>query len=165
MRRTLRVAAYALCVRDGRVLLARMPGRRGGPPEWVLPGGGVEHGEDPCDAVVRELAEETGYRVEVTALLGVDSLRATLPRRFGRAVDHHAVRLLYAGRVVAGDLRPETGGSTDLAAWHPLDAVPSLVRVPLVDTGLRLWRERPATGRAGAEQGRDPGSAAPCPER
>ncbi|PZT69479.1 NUDIX hydrolase [Streptomyces sp. SW4] len=140
------MAAYAVVVRDGRLLLARSPGP-GGVPEWVMPGGGMEHGEDPCDTVRREVEEETGYRIEVTGLLGVDSLRRPLPGRLGRSVDHHAVRLVYEGRVTGGDLRNEVNGSTDLAAWQPLDGVPGLVRVPLVDTALRLWRERPATGR------------------
>jgi 8-oxo-dGTP diphosphatase len=146
VRRKLRVAAYALCVRDGQVLLARSPGP-GGVAEWVLPGGGTEHGEDPYDTVRREVAEETGYRAEVTGLLGVDSHRVVRPGRFGRPVDHHGVRLVYEARITGGELRFETGGSTDLAAWQDLDAVPGLTRVPLVDAGLRLWRERPATGR------------------
>ncbi|MBD0418338.1 NUDIX hydrolase [Streptomyces sp. TRM S81-3] len=140
------MAAYAICVRDGRILLARSPGP-GGVPEWVLPGGGMEHGEDPHDTVVREVAEETGYRVEVTGLLGVDSLRTTRPGRFGRPVDHHGVRILYEARVTGGELRYEVGGSTDLAAWQDLTAVSGLTRVPLVDAGLRLWRERPPAGR------------------
>jgi ADP-ribose pyrophosphatase YjhB (NUDIX family) len=39
----------------------------------------VEHGEDPYDAVVREVAEETGYQVLVEQPLGVDSR----PQRVG----------------------------------------------------------------------------------
>lgn len=146
MRRNLRVAAYAVVVRDGQFLLARSPGP-GGIPEWVLPGGGMEHGEDPYDTVRREVEEETGYHIEVTGLLGVHSTRRAFPARFGRSVDHHGVRLVYEGRVTGGELRNETGGSTELAAWQPLDAVPDLVRVRLVDIALRLWRERPAAGR------------------
>ncbi|MEF9903889.1 NUDIX hydrolase [Streptomyces sp. P9-A2] len=156
MRQTLRVAAYAVVVRDGRLLLARSPAP-GGAPEWVLPGGGMEHGEDPYDTVRREVEEETGYRIEVTGLLGVDSARHafvrhafarhTFARRLGRSADHHAVRLVYEGRIAGGELRNEIGGSTELAAWHPLDAVPDLVRIRMVDIGLRLWRERPAAGR------------------
>ncbi|WP_411148413.1 NUDIX hydrolase [Streptomyces sp. A30] len=145
MRRKLRVAAYALCVRDGQLLLSRSPAPDGGPPEWVLPGGGMEHGEDPHDTVLREVTEETGYRIEVTGLLGVHSSRRTLPLRFGRTVDHHGVRLLYEARITGGELRYEIGGSTDMAAWHHLDAVSELNRVGLVDIGLRLWRERPGT--------------------
>lgn len=146
MRRNLRVAAYAVVVRDGQFPLARSPGP-GGVPEWVLPGGGMEHGEDPYDTVRREAEEETGYRIEVTGLLGVNSTRRTFPARFGRSVDHHGVRPVYAGRIIGGELRDEIGGSTDLAAWQPLDAVADPVRVRMVDIGLRLWRERPAAGR------------------
>ncbi|MFE9921147.1 NUDIX hydrolase [Streptomyces sp. NPDC005774] len=151
MRQTLRVAAYAVVVRDGQLLLARSP-VPGGAPEWVLPGGGMEHGEDPYDTVRREVEEETGYRIEVTGLLGVNSARHaftrhTFVRRLGRRADHHAVRLVYEGRIAGGELRNETGGSTELAAWQALDAVPDLVRIGMVDIGLRLWRERPAAGR------------------
>ncbi|WP_053853075.1 NUDIX hydrolase [Streptomyces sp. NRRL B-24085] len=147
MRAKLRVAAYAVCVRDGQVLLARWIDH--GRPRWTLPGGGMEHGEDPYDTVLREVAEETGHRVEVTGVLGVRSARFPERRRFGRTVEAHHVGLLYEARVTGGELRFEVGGSTDTAAWHDLDAVPELERVPLVDFGLRLWQERPVTGRPG----------------
>ncbi|MER6297606.1 NUDIX hydrolase [Streptomyces althioticus] len=152
MRRTLRVAAYAVVVRDGQLLLARARDDDGRP-EWVLPGGGMEHGEDPYDTVRRELEEETGYLVEVTGFLGIDSSRRTLPGRFRRPADHHGLRLLYEGRVTGGELRDEIGGSTEHAAWQPLDAVPSLARIGLIDTALRLWRERPTTGHLEAGRG------------
>ncbi len=38
---------------------------------WNLPGGGVEHGESPWEAVVREVKEETGLDVEVEEMIGV----------------------------------------------------------------------------------------------
>jgi ADP-ribose pyrophosphatase YjhB (NUDIX family) len=146
MRQKLRVAAYAVCVRDDQLLLARSPAPDGGY-EWVLPGGGMDHGEHPNDTVVRELEEETGYHIEVTGFLGVDSNRHIVPWRYGRKMDHQGLRLVYEGRIVGGELRNEIGGSTDMAAWHPLDDVPGLPRVGLIDAALRLWRERPVTGR------------------
>ncbi|MDO0914925.1 NUDIX hydrolase [Streptomyces sp. DT2A-34] len=147
MRKKLRVAAYAICVRDGQLLLARSPAPGGGF-EWVLPGGGMEHGEDPYDTVVREVEEETGYLVEPVGLLGMDSVHRLFPgRRLRRAVDHQGLRLVYEARITGGELRYETNGSTDMAAWHPLDTVTELTLVPMVVKGLALWRERPATGR------------------
>ncbi len=54
-----RLAAYAVCIEDERVLLARHVSPTG-ESTWSLPGGKVEHAEDPFDAVIREVAEETG---------------------------------------------------------------------------------------------------------
>ncbi|GAB2906803.1 MULTISPECIES: NUDIX hydrolase [Streptomyces] len=145
MREDLRVAAYAVCVRDGRMLLARWVGRDG-TRRWTLPGGGMDHGEDPYDTVIREADEETGYTVEPTALLGVDSVTEDHSRRLGSRASFHSLRLVYEARVTGGTLRHETNGSTDMAAWHPLEEVPDLERVGLVDVGLTLWRRRPPNG-------------------
>ncbi|MEU9301188.1 NUDIX domain-containing protein [Streptomyces sp. NPDC048269] len=57
----------AVIIRDGRVLMVRErgpgpTGRHDGPEYWTLPGGGLEAGEEPEDAVRREVAEEVGLR-------------------------------------------------------------------------------------------------------
>jgi 8-oxo-dGTP diphosphatase len=67
----MRVRCVGAIVHDagGRLLLIR----RGRPPAeglWSLPGGRVEPGESDAEAVVRELAEETGLRVEPGSLIG-----------------------------------------------------------------------------------------------
>ncbi|MDI3404240.1 NUDIX hydrolase [Streptomyces cavernicola] len=139
MRAELRVAAYAVCVRDGQLLLARLSGGSVAG-RWTLPGGGMEHGEDPYDTVIREAEEETGYDVEPVALLGVDSIRRRYPRGLGTFADFHGLRLVYEARVTGGTLRHEQNGSTNLAAWHDLETVGELPKVGLVDVGLRLWR-------------------------
>ncbi len=131
----LRVAAYVVVVRDGAVLLARYTGSD--PPRWSLPGGGLDHGEDPRDAAVREVEEETGYRVELRQLLTVESFRTLLERPPG-PVDHHSVCILYTAEVVGGALRPEVGGTSDTAAWTPLPEVRRLGRSSLVGLGLAL---------------------------
>ncbi|MER5363066.1 hypothetical protein [Streptomyces sp. NPDC002785] len=64
-------------------------------------------------------------------------------RWLGGPGDWQGLRILYEARIAGGVLRNETDGSTDLAAWHPLDSVPSLDRVELVDIGLQLWCDRP----------------------
>ncbi|MGW1889140.1 NUDIX hydrolase [Streptomyces sp. NPDC002004] len=145
MHKELRVAAYAVCVReDEHLLLARWVAGDGSR-RWTLPGGGMDHGEDPYDTVIREVEEETGYRARPGVLLGVDSIRRRYPRKIGTA-DFQGLRLVYAADVTGGELRHETDGSTDMAAWHPLRSVPELDRTGLVDVGLELWRTRPADG-------------------
>ena len=64
---THRVVCAAL-VRDGRVLLGhRSPSRRWYPAVWDLPGGHVNDGETPAAALVREVREELGVRIEASS--------------------------------------------------------------------------------------------------
>ncbi|CAN5483536.1 (deoxy)nucleoside triphosphate pyrophosphohydrolase [soil metagenome] len=65
----LRAVVGAAILRDGRVLACRRtspPAARG---RWELPGGKVEPGESPGEALVREVAEELGVRITVTGWL------------------------------------------------------------------------------------------------
>jgi ADP-ribose pyrophosphatase YjhB (NUDIX family) len=143
MHTTQRVAAYAVCRVDDRILLARFVTPDGTDRYWTLPGGGVDHGEDPYDAVVREVAEETGYAARVDRLLGVDT--RTVPYRRSRG-ELHNIGVFYRATVIGGELRSEVGGSTDLAAWLSEAEVPELPRAQVVDVGLALDRDVPPTG-------------------
>ena len=63
------VAVGAVCAYDDALLLIRR-GRGPAAGEWSVPGGRVEVGETPHEAVVRETAEETGLEVVVDQFLG-----------------------------------------------------------------------------------------------
>lgn len=142
----LRLAAYAVCIEDGRVLLAHAV-KAGGGRTWTLPGGRVEGGEDPIDAVVREVAEETGLTGEVERLLGVDArVVPAAERRVPGSPALHNVGVFYAVRITGGTLRPEPNGDTAQSLWTPLADVVGLTRSSLVDIGLALARIAPATG-------------------
>lgn len=93
-----RLAAYALIVDEaGRVLLTQQVYGRGRLGRWILPGGGVEHGEHPEQAVVRETCEETGLPVRTGELLQVVSDVTTVGRR--RRAQHN-VRMIYRATIV-----------------------------------------------------------------
>ncbi|WP_220451211.1 NUDIX hydrolase [Nocardioides dongkuii] len=134
-----RLGAYAV-IRDeeGRLLLAlwNEPDHA----QWTLPGGGVELPETVEEGAVREVREETGYDVRLDRLLAVDSHVVPAERRLhggppGRALK--SVRVLFAATVVGGTLTAEVDGSTDEARWFPVEEVPGLQHVSLVDVALR----------------------------
>lgn len=131
----LRIAAYGVIVESDRMLLAHW--NEHGHDGWTLPGGGLEPGEDPADAAVREIFEETGYRSELDELLAVNSHVFDRGRPGGRVVPLQAIRILYRAHVTGGELTDELDGSTDQAAWFPLGEVKRLKRVGLVDVALR----------------------------
>jgi 8-oxo-dGTP diphosphatase len=62
------VAACALVDPDGRVLIAQRPPGKAMAGLWELPGGKVEDGERPEDALIRELKEELGIVVNEACL-------------------------------------------------------------------------------------------------
>ncbi|MDG6108658.1 NUDIX domain-containing protein [Dactylosporangium aurantiacum] len=141
---SLRLAAYAVCVEDGRVLLARHVSPAGDT-TWTLPGGKVEPAEDPFDAVIREVAEETGCDALVERLLGVDS--RVIPAAEARlGVEHQNVGIFYLVRITGGTPRPEPGGDIAESVWTPVPDVARLPRSSLVDVGLALARTLPPTG-------------------
>jgi 8-oxo-dGTP diphosphatase len=67
-RRLLLVAAAALIDASGRVLLTQRPQHKQLGGLWEFPGGKVEPGEAPEDALIRELKEELALTVEPDAL-------------------------------------------------------------------------------------------------
>ncbi|ROT34433.1 NUDIX hydrolase [Micromonospora sp. HM5-17] len=131
-----RIAAYAICTDStGRVLLVRASSRSGTPGVWSLPGGAVDHGEDPNHTVVRETAAETGLSVSVIGLHDVLADMRSLPHR---GVTIHTDRLLYRVSVRGGTLSDRVGQPTDLARWHTLDEARKLPLRPFTARALGL---------------------------
>jgi 8-oxo-dGTP diphosphatase len=144
-----RLAAYAVCIRDGQVLLARHISSGTGESVWSLPGGMVEHAEDPFDAVIREVSEETGYTGVVERLLGVDS-RVIPAAQATSGITHQNVGIFYQVRITGGVPRPEPDGPVVESVWTWLAEVGNLPRSSLVEVGLALARTQPATGHVAA---------------
>ncbi len=129
-----RVGAYGIIVRENRLLLCRLaPKVRHIAGRWTLPGGGVEFGEDPQDAVVREVLEETGLQIRPREIAAVHSFTSeNSARKF------HSIRIIYHVEVLGGELRNECDGSTDLCNWWTLEEAHDLPMVNLGELGLQL---------------------------
>jgi 8-oxo-dGTP diphosphatase len=131
-----RVAVYGICTEEDRVLLVRAAKYLTVAGLWFLPGGGIDHGEDPPAALRREFNEETGLHVRVGDLKGVLSDVFTLPNRRNL----HTVRIIYDIHSFSGDLRDEADGSSDAARWVRLDALDQLPLAPYVERALSELR-------------------------
>lgn len=125
-----RLAAYCVIVeqRDGRpsVLLSMLSAERtrwGS--MWTLPGGGVEYDEGFEAAAIREVREETGYDASIRGVLGA---RTFTPESRGAGEPagrpFKSAALIFEAVVTGGELGTlEVDGSTEYAAWVPIDDV------------------------------------------
>lgn len=127
-----RVAAYAVILRVGdadgepEILLSRLAPRISRTELWTLPGGGLDHGEDPREGVLREIHEETGLSATVGDTARVYSAHLPRASRDGVLTDFHALRIVYDAWVPTDAPDPrvvEVDGSTVEVAWHPLARV------------------------------------------
>lgn len=82
-------------------------------PIWVLPGGGVDAGETPEEAVIREVQEETGLKVEVEKLLAIYKPKGPFAER----------TFFYSCKIIEGVLK-EQGEETLKAGFFPLKLLP-----------------------------------------
>ena len=122
-----RPGVYAVLLR-GDSLLATLQAEP--VPEFQLPGGGIDRGEQPIAALHREVFEETGWKIDVTRRLGAFRRFTYMPE-----YDLWAEKLctVYLARPVLRLGPPTEAGHT--AVWLP------------VDEALDPAGQSPATGR------------------
>ena len=121
-----RVGAYGVLLRQRdvgwQILMTRIAQKDYGAGLWTLPGGGIDHGEDPIDGVVREFHEETSLHVLPGEVRFVHSAHFYGRNRAGVLEDFHGLGVVYDVTAVPGEdldgLRVlERDSSTDLVQW------------------------------------------------
>ncbi|WP_433384782.1 NUDIX hydrolase [Actinoplanes sp. CA-142083] len=119
---------------EGRILFLR----RGDDGTWGLPAGMIEPGEQPADAALREIFEETGIRAEVQRIGGIDNHEAVYPNG-----DHCQYLVVwFQCRAVGGAARPDGEESLEVG-WFPPDALPpglsDRTMLRIATTGAPPW--------------------------
>jgi len=115
---SLTVVAAVIHDTDRRVLLTKRPpgSHMGG--LWEFPGGKVDDGEAPHDALARELHEELGLEVRVE-----EPITCAVHEEPGLRI----LLLFYAVKIVDGEPRGREGQAVE---WVPVTELPSLPTPP-----------------------------------
>jgi 8-oxo-dGTP diphosphatase len=106
----------------GQVLLQR----RSDDGKWGLPGGGIEPGEEPADALVREIREETALEIVPERIVGVYS-GPDFRIRYPNGDETMIVSITFACRPMAGEPRVNDDESLEIRYFSP-DALPPMER-------------------------------------
>lgn len=101
-------ASLAIILKDGQLLLTQ----RKDVPVWVFPGGGIERGEKPEEACLREVYEETGLKARIQR-------KALFLKPVNRLASETHVFLC---EIESGE--PQLSNETRQIAYFPLDKLP-----------------------------------------
>ncbi len=120
--KTPEIAVGGVIIKDNQILLVK---RRKPPGKglWAIPGGRVRYGETVYNAVIREMAEETGLEVSPVRLVYVSEVMGD---------GFHYVILDYLCDVLGGEIK--AGGDAEQVRWFSIDEVGGEV----VDSTRRL---------------------------
>ncbi|MDO5735693.1 MAG: NUDIX domain-containing protein [Propionibacteriaceae bacterium] len=119
-----RVGAYAVVVSQRGLLGTVNSSLTGAPGTWALPGGGIEEGESPSNAVLREVFEEAGQNIRIAKVLALESDHWIGRSTTGVLENFHALRIVYGAtcETPSDPVVHDLGGSTERADWVHLRA-------------------------------------------
>ncbi len=126
----------AIIERDGRFLLVKE--HNPSHPDhgkWNQPAGWIDVGENPLDAVKREVEEETGYKFTPTHLIEVSSLvRKDTASHFGSPP--HSLKLLFIGTISKDPVKKLEEDISE-AHWFSPEEIETMDKKTLRDVDIK----------------------------
>lgn len=110
------VAAAVIVVKDNEILMLQRKGSEGDG-SWAIPGGKVDFMEDPADAVIRELKEETGLLAQDVKFIGYTS-------DIHPDTNKHFVTLRFMCTTFSGEAIVAEPEKCTAIGWYSLDKLP-----------------------------------------
>jgi 8-oxo-dGTP pyrophosphatase MutT (NUDIX family) len=122
-----RAAAYALVTSARGILLTQLSEATNAAGRWTLPGGGIDPGESPLEALHREVWEESGQSIDEPVVLDIHTQHWVGRAPSGRLEDFHAVRIIFTAHCPSPTepVVHDIGGSTAAVRWVRPDEVGS----------------------------------------
>lgn len=131
MSQTIRIAAALLIDPQGRTLLVRKRGTQA----FMQPGGKIDAGESPAEALVRQLYEELGLQVDPAQAVHLGRFSAPAANEPGFEVQAELFRVHSAAAVAPA-------AEIEEVLWLDVEQAPGVNLAPLTrDLILPLWRE------------------------
>jgi ADP-ribose pyrophosphatase YjhB (NUDIX family) len=159
MHKRTRIGAYAVLTHAGAVVLTQLA-RGPNQGRWSLPGGGLEHGETPEEALRREVMEETGVPLPSVSLVSWFSLNTHWKNPSGDSTDLHYLGFVFRGELERRVPLLETGdgGSCSAARWFELSDLASVPVTPATRQALERVGLLPSSGDGATATGAPPGA-------
>lgn len=127
-----RVRVAAIVPKDDSLLLVRH--RKGADTYWLLPGGGLDYGEQLAECAAREVAEETGLSIEIEKPLFLSEAIAPDKRR-------HILSVVVLARLMGGEIGTADDAIIEEVAFVPFADLPGLTLYPAIaDEILAAWK-------------------------
>lgn len=119
-------AAHAMIFRTDKILLTRRaPGRNYMPGKWDIPGGTIEKGESPEQALLREIAEETGIHVSLGPPIYIYNNMVQFPKR-------QTLQIVYLAMYNDGEVRLNPREHTD-HRWVTLEELVAMEKINFLE--------------------------------
>lgn len=137
MDKTVRVGVATIIHKMGKapsILLGKRKGAHGAG-TWSLPGGRIEHGEEPAETAIREVAEEIG--------LVLSSVVPFLSHSYNSAVidGQHWITLVFSTRIAEGEPKLMEPDKCEEWRWFPLTQLPEPLFAPFDQLAIAMnWK-------------------------
>ena len=130
------VGAYGIIIDNNKIVLIRKA-RGGYKGKLDLPGGGIEHMENPVETLKREMMEEVGVLITDYSLLDVASVNIKWEMESDLWEDLHHIGILYKVNIEGMNLKQDADGlDSNGSDWYNIDELSKNELSPFTIYGL-----------------------------